>query len=102
MLIGYFDYVIFAVLVFLNIKFWKTPLNSKSKGCLTGIFLGFVIPLISAIVEFNINGPKTEAEKKYFDAFTMTYVYIRFPMYWAILLVQMSLLAWKPKTRKLE
>ena len=53
MIIGYFDYIVFGVFLFLNIRLWKQNYNQKI-GCLLGILiLGLILPLISMIIEIN-------------------------------------------------
>jgi len=85
MLIGYFDYLIFAILIFLNIKFWKTDFENKI-GCLLVLFLfGFLLPLISMIIELQIVG-------EWMDSFEVIYTYLRFPTYWVIGIIQMVII----------
>ena len=85
MLIGYFDYLIIAILIFLNIRFWKTNLEKKV-GCLLVLFLfGFVLPFISMIIELQIVG-------EWMDSFEVVYTFLRFPTYWIIGIIQMIII----------
>ena len=85
MLIGYFDYLIIAVLIFLNVKFWKTNFEKKV-GCLLVLFLfGFVLPFISMIIELQIVG-------EWMDDFEVVYTFLRFPTYWVIGIIQMIII----------
>ena len=85
MLIGYFDYLIIAILIFLNIKFRKTNFEKKI-GCLLVLLLfGFVIPFISMIIELQIVG-------EWMDSFEVVYTFLRFPIYWVIGIIQMVII----------
>jgi len=85
MTIGYFDYLIIAILIFLNIKFWKTNFEKKV-GCLLVFFLfGFVLPFISMIIELQIVG-------EWMDSFEVVYTFLRFPTYWVIGIIQMIII----------
>lgn len=92
MLIGYFDYAIIIILIFLNIKFWKRDVV----GCLAilaGIFLfGLVLPIVSMLVEIN----RVERTIGIIDSFEVLYTYLRFPTYWIIGTIQavVSTLKW--------
>lgn len=47
MILGYFDYVIIAIVIFLSIKYWNNEFNWK-KGCFLNFLLfGVVIPFLS-------------------------------------------------------
>lgn len=84
MLVGYFDYAIIALLVFLNIKFWKRDVV----GCLAiliGICLfGLVLPIVSILIEIN----RAVMTLKTVDGYELIYTLIRFPMYWLMGLIQ--------------
>lgn len=85
MLIGYFDYLIIAVLIFLNIKYWKSNFEQKI-GCLLVLLLfGFVLPFISMIIELQIVG-------EWMDSFEVIYTFLRFPTYWVIGIIQMIII----------
>lgn len=92
MLIGYFDYAIITILIFLNIKFWKRDVV----GCLAilaGTFLfGLVLPIVSMLVEIN----RVERTIGIIDSFEVLYTYLRFPTYWIIGTIQavVSTLKW--------
>ena len=84
MIIGYFDYIVIGVLIFLNIKFWKKETNRKT-GCIAGgLLFTFILPLISLIVEVQ----RVKMTIGIIDSFEVLYTYLRFPTYWAIGLIQ--------------
>lgn len=85
MLIGYFDYLIIAILIFLNIKFWKTNFEKKIGYLLVLLLFGFVIPFISMIIELQIVG-------EWMDSFEVVYTFLRFPIYWVIGIIQMVII----------
>ncbi len=84
---GYFDWIVIFILIFLNIKFWNS--DKYISGCLLFPVFGLILPILSIMVEFEINGPK---KGEAFDSFTMLYVYFRFPLYWVLLLIQYIIL----------
>lgn len=84
MIVGYFDYLIILILIFLNIKYWNYNVNCL-QGCLSIIIFCFVLPIISIIIEYEINGP---GKDEVIDGFTMLYVYIKFPLYWLVFFIQ--------------
>lgn len=95
MLIGYFDYFIFVILIFLNIKYWKTNYKTK-KGCVFGVLLfGFLLPFISMIVELETVG-------QWVDSFEVVYTYLRFPMYWIIGVFQIVVILIKQGVKNKE
>ncbi len=88
MLIGYFDYVIFGLLIILNIKYWKSSIEKKV-GCFTGgLVFGFFLPFISMLVELQIVG-------EWMDSFEVVYTYLRFPTYWIIGIIQIIIIGIK-------
>jgi hypothetical protein len=85
MLIGYFDYLIIAILIFLNIKYWKRNFEKKIGCLLVFILFGFVLPFISMIIELQIVGD-------WMDSFEVVYTFLRFPTYWVIGIIQMIII----------
>jgi|SRR5690606_28225681 len=84
MIIGYFDYIIIGILIFLNIKFWKKRVNQKT-GCIVGgLLFGFLLPLISMIIEVQ----RVKMTIGIIDNFEVLYTYLRFPTYWIMGVVQ--------------
>lgn len=82
-LFGYFDLVILGVLIFLNIKnYGKVHLNL---GCWIGVIVfGLVLPFISMSIELQI----VQANGGWMDSFEVVYVYLRFPTYWMLGILQ--------------
>ncbi len=89
-LINIFDIIIILLLVIINYIYWK---NKYSRFCLFFflciLFYGLIFPLISIEVEFILYGPKKD---EIFDAFTMAYVYLKFPFYWILFVLQLIIL----------
>jgi hypothetical protein len=82
MLIGYFDYLVIGILIFVNIKYWKTTIGNKT-GCIVGgLLFGFILPFISMIFELQIVG-------EWMDSFEVAYTFLRFPTYWIIGFIQL-------------
>lgn len=92
MLIGYFDYAIFAILILLNIKLWKRNFVGFL-AILIGICLfGLVLPMLSIFIEIY----RVESAFEIVDGYQLIYTYFRFPMYWLFGLIQalVNILKW--------
>ena len=85
MLIGYFDYLIIAILIFLNIKYWKSNFEKRVGCLLAALIFGLVLPFISMIIELQIVG-------EWMDSFEVVYTFLRFPTYWIIGIIQMVII----------
>ena len=84
MIFGYFDYVIIGILILLNIIYWKKEINAKI-GCIAGVILfGFLLPLISQIIEVK----RVQWTIGIIDNFEVLYTYLKFPIYWIIGIAQ--------------
>jgi len=84
MIFGYFDYVIIGILILLNIIYWKKEINAKI-GCIAGVILfGFLLPLISQIIEVK----RVQWTIGIIDNFEVLYTYLKFPIYWIIGITQ--------------
>lgn len=85
MLLGYFDYIFFAVLIFLNIRYWNRNINWKIGCSIIAVSFGIVLPIISIVIELNrvenTSGP-------WVDSFEVVYTYLRFPTYWIVGIIQ--------------
>lgn len=87
MLISYFDYAVCCLLVGSTLVLRKYC-PAWRPGCLLSLLLfGLVLPLLSQDVEFRRHPQPTES----FDAFTMAYTYLKFPLYWGIGVLQQVL-----------
>ncbi len=87
---GYFDYLIIGLLIFLNIKYWRTKIKWLRFIFLGGLLFGFLLPFISMIVELEF----VESTKGgWTDNFEVWYTFMRFPTYWIIGFIQLLLLA---------
>lgn len=93
MIIGYFDYIIIGILIFLNIKFWKKDISGKT-GCLVGgLLFGFFLPFISIIIELQIVG-------EWMDSFEVVYTFLKFPTYWIVGIIQIIIIGIKLSLKK--
>ena len=88
MLIGYFDYVVIGILIFINIKYWKTNIEKKVGCILGGLMFGFLLPFVSMIIELQIVG-------EWMDSFEVVYTFLRFPTYWIIGIIQIIIIGIK-------
>ncbi len=90
--IGIFDIIIILLLILFNIIFWN-----KSLGCLMQVIgtllYVLVFPLISMGVEIEIVSRKTGIIYNY----EVLYIWLRFPLYWILYIVQLIVNKIKPK-----
>ncbi len=87
MFIGYFDWLIIAAFIFLNIKFWHSGKQiSNILGFLPLPLFGLILPIFSIAIELELNGTGGN------DNFNILYVYFRFPLYWVLLIIQYIIL----------
>jgi len=61
------------------------------------IGFGFVLPMISIMAEFKV--VELQGRPMNDDAFTMLYVYFRFPLYWILFFLQAFLLGLQERIR---
>ena len=99
MLIGYFDYFVITLITLLNIKYWKVPVSPEIGCILFLIVYCFILPIVSIIIELGINGPK---KGELSDSFNYVYVYLRFPIYWILYILQGISFLIKPQKINLE
>lgn len=78
MIIGYFDFLVFGVLILCNILFWNKTTKHDGGCIIGGLLFGLILPIISMNVEIN----KVTGERVVMDNFTLLYVYLKFPVYW--------------------
>ncbi len=84
MLFGYFDLALIIVLIFLNYRFSKLSIfNNSLPAAIFFASFGLVLPIISMIVEIQLYSNQGD------DAYNLLYTYFRFPVYWAIGLIQL-------------
>ena len=84
MILGYFDYLILGILIFLNIKFRRNNFEIGIGCILGGLVFGLVLPIISMVFELAI----VQSIGGWMDSFEVAYVYFKFPIYWTIGLAQ--------------
>ena len=89
--IGYFDYIIFTVLIILNIIFWKKDFTSCLTYSIVILLFGIIFPIISSVVDIKIY----TSGKKIVDNFELLHNYFKFPLYWGIGLLQSLILKFK-------
>ena len=88
MLIGYFDCIIFGLLLLFNVLYWKKRFNGKIGCLIIGILFGVAIPYVSMKIEI----AKVKSEFEMIDGFNLLYTTLRFPMYWLIGILQSILI----------
>jgi hypothetical protein len=90
MIIGYFDYIILGMLLFLNIWFWK---EIKGKLFLLAVLVlcGFVLPIISMLIEIG----RVDRTTGIIDNFEILYTYLKFPIYWIVGFIQIGIIGLK-------
>jgi hypothetical protein len=91
MIIGYFDYIIFIILIILNIVFWEKDFTSCLVYCAIVLFFGIIFPLVSSFIDIKIY----TLGKKIVDNFELLHNYLKFPIYWGIGLLQLLILMLK-------
>lgn len=80
MIIGYLDFIIIGILIFLNIKFWKYrfDLFDIRVGFVASIILfGLILPFFSIIFELEVVKSSNEVSQ---DSFEVMYTIFRFPI----------------------
>ncbi|TDN39174.1 hypothetical protein A8B98_20180 [Hymenobacter sp. UV11] len=81
MVVSYFDYFIILLVSCLTIVNWKYPPAWRISYVGELLVFGLLLPLLSIELEFRCYAPKS-AET--FDAFTMAYTLLKFPLYWGL------------------
>ena len=93
------DLTLFGLLILVDILLWKKNISHCLYYALFLFLLGFVLPLWSSGREVDrnvaINGPAM-------DNFELVYVFLVFPVYWLLLLLQLIYMAIKPKPFKVD
>jgi len=89
--IGYFDCVIFFVLVVLNIFFWKKYLSTCLVYSIVILLFGIIFPSISSFINIKMY----TSGKKIVDNFELLHNYFKFLLYWVIGLSQLLILKFK-------
>lgn len=91
MLFGYFDLVLIVFLIFLNYRFWKkfSIFNNCLPAAIFFASFGLVLPIISMIVEIQLYSNPAD------DSYNLLYTYFRFPLYWAIGLIQLIVIGFR-------
>lgn len=93
---GSYDFIVFGLLLILNIFLWNRGMKNKSGCMLVFIVFGLVLPLLSIAVEIRLYHAYT-IDKPFSDKFETVYTLYRFPLYWLIGIVQFALIALKNK-----
>jgi hypothetical protein len=93
MLVGYFDYAVLALAIGINILYINRY-ASNLLGCwpllAIGVLFCLVLPVLSIWVELD----RTQRPPGVpVDGFELLYAWFRFPMYWALFILQVSVLA---------
>lgn len=85
MIIGHFDFGVIAILVLLNIIFWKKKIKN---GCWVGLLFCLFLPFISQVIEVG----RVSEEREIYDSFTLLYTYLKYPIYLLLCALQMRIL----------
>ncbi len=90
---GYFDLILVFILIITNYIFWNKfqVFNSCLPTALLFVLFGLVFPLVSMFIEIKLNSSPGD------DAFNLLYTYFRFPVYWAIGLIQILIIHFRIK-----
>ncbi len=88
-LFNFFDILLIAVLIYLNSRLWNKKLHKPSIYLLLILTLGIACPIISFIIEWELN---SQINDDVFDAFTMLYTLFKFPIYWFFLFIQIVII----------
>ena len=95
---GYFDWILLAIIIIINIIYWKklNQFNSCFEFFAFVSLFGFLLPFISMFIEIKLNSNPGD------DAFNLLYTYFRFPVYWIIGIIQLLIILFfgKKKTKK--
>ena len=87
--LGVFDIIIIFILIIFNIiYFFKLREIDFTMGCLKliiwSLIFGLILPIISMKIEINNVYKANEAV----DSFNLLYTYFRFPVYWCIGIIE--------------
>lgn len=96
---GIYDYVVFWIILVINVLFWKRRINNKIGCVITLIIFGFVLPLISIGIEIRSYKAYT-IDKPFSDSLETAYTLYRFPLYWAVGLIQVLAIGIKNRINK--
>jgi hypothetical protein len=92
MVISYFDYIIILLVSCLTLVNWKRPLAWRIGYVGELLVFGLLLPLLSIELEFRCYASKS-AET--FDAFTMAYTFLKFPLYWGLFISRQLMMRFK-------
>ena len=82
MIVSYFDIIVAVVILLINFLFWKRKISLLQK-IIWVILVAIVLPLLSINFEF-----RSVKQTENFDALTMAYTFLKFPLYWFIALIR--------------
>jgi hypothetical protein len=90
MILGYFDLIVIGSIFLANIFFWKKRFRLKAR-CMAAIIIGFILPIISQWVEIR-RVVSQLPEGEFYDSIELLYTYLRFPVYWVVVIIQSAIL----------
>ncbi|MBV1887902.1 MAG: hypothetical protein KUG51_01290 [Urechidicola sp.] len=97
--VGLYDYIIFGLLIAMNVLLWKKKLAIKT-GCILGLLIfGLILPFISMIIEID-NYQEFSEGKPFDDRLEILYTLYRLPIYWSVGIIQILVLVVKNKLNK--
>ena len=77
---------------------WNRNMKTKSGCLLVIIVFGLILPLLSIVVEIK-NYKEYTMDKPFSDSLEMVYTLCRFPIYWVVGILQLSLIGIKNRLR---
>lgn len=88
MIIGYFDFVVIGTLVLINVLTIRKKIKSNIGCLIIGLIFGLILPIISQKLEVD----RVANGRVIFDNFTLLYTYFKFPLYWIIGIILISMI----------
>lgn len=88
MILGIFDYILFFILITVNIIFWRKKVVWSTMLVLIVVFFVILFPITSSGIELE----RIKKNDGMMDNFEGLYVYLKFPIYWMCGIFQILLL----------
>lgn len=90
---GYFDWLVLISLLLINYFKWQSfpPLKGCTFIIALIILFGFSLPIISMFIEIKLNSSPGD------EAINLLYTYFKFPIYWVLGIIQLTIIYFKQK-----
>ncbi|MEJ1242403.1 hypothetical protein WBG78_29910 [Chryseolinea sp. T2] len=89
---GYFDILLFLIVIGFNVLIWKTDLM-KNAGCLTTLSVAVVLLLVFPLASMKVELYNVYRKYTVVDGYELVYIWLRIPLWWAIGLCEMIVFA---------